>query len=217
MSKVAIVAALEREVSELTKGWRRIKQESEGRDFIFFERDDEVLVCGGIGLEAARRAAEAVIALYRPTLVQSVGFAGALDASLRVGDIFSPALVLDARDGSRVEIAGGEGTLVTFMTVAGAEQKQKLARAYSAQAVDMEAAAVAAAAQAHGIRFTATKVISDGLQFDMPETARFIDAQGGFRTAAFAAFVALRPWLWRRVAMLARNSSRAARILGASI
>jgi adenosylhomocysteine nucleosidase len=81
----------------------------------------------------------------------------------------------------------------------------------------MEAAAVAAAAQAHGIRFTATKVISDGLQFDMPETARFIDAQGGFRTAAFAAFVALRPWLWRRVAMLARNSSRAARILGASI
>jgi len=130
-----------------------------------------------------------------------------------VGNIFSPAVVLDARDGSRIEIAGGEGTLITFMTVASAEQKANLAQAYGAQAVDMEAAAVAAAAHAHAIRFTATKVISDGLQFDMPETARFIDAQGGFKTASFAFYVALRPWLWRRVAVLASNSNRAARIL----
>ncbi len=213
MSKLAIVTALEREVGELTKNYRRIEREYDGRKFTFFEHGDAVLVCGGIGLEAARRAAEAVIASYRPTLVQSVGFAGALDASMHVGDIISPAVVLDARDGSRVEIVGGEGTLVTFMTVAGAEQKQKLAQAYRAQAVDMEAAAVAAAAAAHGIRFTATKVISDGLHFEMPETARFIDARGGFRTAAFAAFVALRPWLWRRVAMLASNSNHAARAL----
>ena len=213
MSKFAIVAALEREVSGLVGSWSRVKCEHEGRKFTFFEGDDMVLVCGGIGAEAARRAAEAVIMLYHPTLVQSVGFAGALDAALQVGDIFSPAVVLDARDGSRIEIAGGEGTLVTFMTVAGTGQKQKLGQAYGAQAVDMEAAAVAAAAQAHGIRFTATKVISDGLHFEMPETARFIDSHGAFRTAAFAAHVALRPWLWHRVALLASNSNQAARIL----
>ncbi len=52
----------------------------DGRSFVFFERDDMVVVCGGIGVEAARRAAEAVIALYHPALLQSVGFAGALDA-----------------------------------------------------------------------------------------------------------------------------------------
>ena len=74
--------------------------------FVFFEQDEIVVVCGGIGAEPARRAAEAVIALYRPALVQSVGFAGALDATLRVGDIFCPAEVIDARDGSRVEIRG---------------------------------------------------------------------------------------------------------------
>jgi adenosylhomocysteine nucleosidase len=213
MHNVAVVAALEGELRPLIKNCRRVDCDYEGRRFIFFERDDTVLVCGGIGLESARRAAEAVIALYHPTLVQSVGFAGALNASLHVGDVFSPAVVLDARDGSRVEIAGGEGTLITFMTVASAQQKANLADAYNAQAVDMEAAAVASAAQAHGIRFTATKVISDGLEFDVAETARFIDARGGFRTAAFAAFVAFRPWLWRRVAVLAYNSKRAARIL----
>jgi adenosylhomocysteine nucleosidase len=218
MPKIAIVAALEREVSGLTRGWSRLQQEYQGRSFIFFERDEIVLVCGGIGVQAARRAAEAVIALYRPTLVQSVGFAGALHPGLRVGDVFAPAVVIDARDGSRAEVDGGEGTLVTFMTVAGAEQKANLARAYQAQAVDMEAAAVAATARAHGIGFAATKVISDELDFEMPgidrRMDRFIDAQGRFRTLNFALFVALRPWLWRRVAMLAGNSRKAAKALG---
>jgi adenosylhomocysteine nucleosidase len=216
MPKVAMVAALEREVSGLTRSCRRVDREYEGRKFVFFELDEMVVVCGGIGMEAARRAAEAVIAMYCPTLICSVGFAGALDASLHVGDLLMPAVVIDARDGSRIEIEGasGQGILVTFMAVAGAQQKENLARAYGAQAVDMEAAAVAAAARAHGISFSATKVISDDLGFEMPRMDRFIDAQGRFKTLNFAAFVALRPGMWRRVAALASNSRRAARVLG---
>jgi adenosylhomocysteine nucleosidase len=216
MPRLAMVAALEREVSGLTKGWGRVEQEYEGRSFVFRERDETVVVCGGIGFEAARRAAEAVIALYRPALLQSVGFAGALDASLHVGDIFIPAVVIDVRDGSRVEVDGGKGkgSLLTFMAVAGAAQKASLASAYGAPALDMEAAAVASAARMHGISFSAAKVISDESDFEMPDTSRFIDPHGRFKTAAFAVFVALRPWLWRRVAMLASNSRKAATALG---
>jgi adenosylhomocysteine nucleosidase len=216
MNKVAIIAALEREVSGLTMGWIRVERDYEGRSFIFFERDEMVVVCGGIGLDAARRAAEAAIDLYRPTMVQSVGFAGALDASLRVGDILAPAVVIDARDGSRVEIEGGnrQGTLVSFVAVAGIEQKANLALAYGARAVDMEASAVAAAACAHGIQFDATKAISDEYDFEMPGTARFIDAQGRFNAVGFALFAALRPWLWPRVMKLAANSRKAAGALG---
>lgn len=216
MPKVAIVAALEREVSEFTKNWSSVEREYAGRRFTFFERDDMVVVCGGIGGEAARRAAEAVIALYRPALVQSVGFAGALDSSLHIGDVLTPAVVIDARDGSRVEIEGGnrQGMLVSFMAVAGMTQKAKLAQAYGVHAVDMEASAVAAAARAHGIRFDAIKVISDEVNFEMPETTRFIDPQGRFRITSFVSFVALRPWLWRRVALLANNSRKAGKALG---
>jgi nucleoside phosphorylase len=214
MHKVAIVAALEREVSALTRNWSRVEKQHEGRTFTFFEHDGTVAVCGGIGLDAARRAAEAVIALYQPELIHSVGFAGALDASLQVGDIFSPAVVVDARDASRIQIQSGQGTLITFMEVAGAQQKANLAHAYSAQAVDMEAAAVATAARAHGIKFGATKVISDELNFEMPHMARFIDSQGRFSTARFAVFATLRPWLWPRVATLAANSRKAAKALG---
>jgi adenosylhomocysteine nucleosidase len=221
MSKTAIVAALEREVSGLTQHFARVERTHEGRTFVFFEKksdpDGLVVVCGGIGADAARRAAEAVIALYHPTLLHSVGFAGALNAGLHVGDIISPAVVIDARDGSRVQIEGGEGTLVTFMAVATAVQKANLAQSYAAQAVDMEASAVAAAACARNLSFSATKVISDGLHFEMPETARFIDAHGRFKTAAFALHVALRPWLWPRVVTLASNSSKAARSLAAHL
>jgi adenosylhomocysteine nucleosidase len=219
MPKVAIVAALESEVTGLTRGWSRVARECEGRKFIFSERDEMVIVCGGIGEQAARRAAEAVIALYHPALVQSVGFAGALDASLSVGDIFMPSVVIDGRDGSRVEIDGRnkKGSLVTFMAVAGIAQKANLAQAYGAQAVDMEASAVAAATRAHGIPFDAAKVISDAYDFEMPAMANFIDPQGRFLTASFALFVALRPWLWARVAQLAINSRKAARALAAHL
>jgi adenosylhomocysteine nucleosidase len=213
MSRTAIIAALEREVTGLTRHFTCVSRTHEGRTFVFFEQDDLVVVCGGIGTEAARRAAEAAIALYHPAQLCSVGFAGALNNDLTVGDILTPAVVIDARDGSRVTIEGGNGTLVTFMAVATAAQKANLAQAYTAQAVDMEATAVASAAHAHNLQFRATKVISDGLHFEMPETAHFIDAQGRFKTTAFALHVALRPWLWPRVTTLASNSSKAARAL----
>jgi adenosylhomocysteine nucleosidase len=224
MPKVAVIAALEREVSGLTRNCRRVEQHYDGCSFVFFERDDMVIVCGGIGVEAARRAAEAAVALYSPALLQSVGFAGALDATLRVGDLLTPAIVIDARDGSRIEIEGAaaprqaasrqeRSSLVTFASVAGAQQKASLARAYGAQAVDMEAAGVAAAARSRGIAFSAMKVISDELNFEMPQMARFIDSNGRFKTANFAAFVALRPQLWSRTATLAANSRKAAKVL----
>jgi nucleoside phosphorylase len=215
--KIALVAALDREIAPLVKNWRRTQREYAGRKFTFFERREIVAVCGGIGLEPARRAAEAVIALYHPTHLHSVGFAGALHAEMRIGDIFCPSVVVDARDGSRTQLEVGEGTLLTFMAVADAAQKTKLAQAYTARAVDMEAAAVAAAAHAHGITFGATKVISDELNCEMPGMARCIDSEGRFNAAAFALFVAPRPWLWKSVAMLAGNSRKAAQALSSHL
>ena len=160
-----MVAALEREVRPLVKRWRKVEREHQGRGFTFFEDGEAALVCGGIGAEPARRATEAAIALYQPELVQSVGFAGALDPTLNVGEIFSPSRVIDARDGSSVETATGHGVLVSVATVADVEQKAKLAESYGAHAVDMEAAAVARGAQARSVRFMAVKAISDDSTF----------------------------------------------------
>jgi len=209
--RVAVVAAMEREVAPLVKGWRVVRKEHEGRSFRFYESGNWVVVCGGVGAEAARRTAEAVIGIYRPGKIYSAGFAGALGPEGKVGEIVVPRTVINAGDGSRVELAEGEGVLVSFGAVAGVEQKAQLRKSYSAQAVDMEAAAVARAAELRGVEFGAVKAISDEYDFDFPEMARFVDGTGQFSEMKFAGYAAVRPWLWRRLARLARNSWSASR------
>ncbi len=212
-AKVAIVAALEREVRPLIKNWKAVEREYDGRKYNFFECERAVLVCGGIGPEAARRATEAIISLYAPVLVQSAGFAGALDSTLKVGTVLTPICVIDAKDGSRIEAGVGHWVLVSLDHTASVTEKAKLADAYWAHAVDMEAAAVARAAQAHDITFVGLKVISDEASFEMPPLQRFIASDGSFRTGPFVAYAAIRPWLWSRVIRMARNSSTAATAL----
>jgi adenosylhomocysteine nucleosidase len=209
MFNVAIVAALEREVRPLVKEWRVSEKDCAGRRFRFFEKDEVVLVCGGIGAEAARRAADALIAIYVPKVIYSAGFAGALDPELKVPDIVQPRRVVNAGDGSSVHLDRGEGVLVSFGSVATPAQKAKLRDSFAAQAVDMEAAAVARAAEARGVRFAVVKVISDEFDFTFPSMERFVDPDGRFLETRFAWFAAVRPWLWHLVWRLARNSSRA--------
>jgi len=208
-----MVAALEREISPLVRNWKACEQDYSGRRFRFFEYGYRVAVCGGIGPQAARQATEAVISLYRPSMVVSVGFAGALDDSLRVGQIFEPRLVVDAGDGSRTDTGAGAGVLVSFSSVAGREQKARLATSYQAQAVDMEAASVARGAETHGLRFAAVKVVSDEASFEMPSMEPFTRPDGSFASGCFAFHAALRPWTWGTIFRLARNSAKAAQQL----
>jgi adenosylhomocysteine nucleosidase len=217
MSKIAVIAAMEREVAPLIRRWKVRTLEYGGHQYRLFENGDAVLICGGIGAEAARRATEAAIQEARPVRVISVGFAGALDSTLKVADTFEPHTVINAADGARAETGLGQGTLVSYAAVAGREQKQRLGRAYGAAAVDMEAAAVAQGAQARGVEFAALKAISDVADFSMPTTERFVASDGQFRTVKFALHVAVRPWLWRSTIALARNSARASRALCAAI
>jgi adenosylhomocysteine nucleosidase len=211
--KVAIVAALEREVRPLVRHWHTRHRESGGREFRFFENGEVVVVCGGIGNEAARRAAEAVIALYAPAAIYSAGFAGALTDQLKIADVLQPGCVVNAADGSSMSFEGGEGVLVTFGTIASPEQKKNLRVAYAAQAVDMEAAGVARAAEARGVRCGVIKAISDECDFVFPEMEHFVDAGGQFSEWKLGVFATMRPWLWPRVLQLMRNSRRASRVL----
>lgn len=217
-AKIVIVSALERELRPLTKHWQSSKAQHDGCQFTFFESDYAVAVSGGIGPEAGRRAAEAAISNYSPELLISAGIAGGLSSDLKVGETIFPAIVIDARDSSRYQTAIQKSrigntplaktVLVSFPEIAGAEQKHKLGKAYAAHAVDMEGAAVARAAQAHQLPFIAIKSISDDVNFEIPEMKPFIHG-GKFQTTRFALHLVLRPWLWLKVARLARNTKLA--------
>jgi nucleoside phosphorylase len=217
-TRIALVSAIEEEIAPLVRGWKAREIQHDGRSYPFFESEDGeagrvVAVCSGIGAEQGRRATEAVIQEVRPAMLISVGFAGALDSSLRVGDIVEPRVVVNSADGSRTDTGRGNGAVVSALAVAGPEQKRRLASAYRAIAVDMEGASVAMGAQAHGIEFAALKSISDELDFAMPPINEFVSVEGKFRHARFAIHVMVRPWLWWRTIALARNSSKASRAL----
>src|SRR5258708_37838039 len=98
MSRIALIAAMEREVGPLIQDWKVRTMEHGGRPVRLFENGDAALVCGGIGAEAARRAAEAVIQEVQPVRVISVGFAGALYASFQVVHVFEPRSVIIGGD-----------------------------------------------------------------------------------------------------------------------
>jgi adenosylhomocysteine nucleosidase len=131
---------------------------------------------------------------------------------MKVGDIFVPRHIVSERTGSAFTSPRGKGSLVTAETVAGEERKRILFARFRANAVDMEAAAVAAVAAAHDCEFLALKVISDALNSRVDFVSPFVRPEG-FRTGAFLAHVSVRPWLWPAVRNLQRNSSRAAESL----
>ena len=213
---------MKEEIAPLVRGWKARQIWHDGRSYPYFESGGNgarrvVAVCSGIGEEQGRRATEAVIQQAHPSKMLSVGFAGALDASLKVADIVEPRIVVNSRDGSRTDTGRGNGAVVSAQAVAGPEQKRRLASAFGAIAVDMEGASVALGAQAHGLEFAALKAISDELDFAMPPMNQFVSSEGKFRYARFTLHVALRPWLWGRTVALARNSLRASHALCAAV
>ncbi|HEU5402680.1 MAG TPA: hypothetical protein VFU86_15060 [Terriglobales bacterium] len=208
-TEVAILAAMEREIAPLVRGWEMIL----GPRYHFFERGNVIAFAGGIGPEAARQAADTVLTFRQPSLIISAGFAGALRESLPVGTIIIPTKVLGIPEEQTFSIENGEGTLVSVDEIVNPRVKQALKDKYSADAVDMEAAAVAAIARARGVQFLAVKAISDEAGLELPPMRAFIDSRGEFQTFRFAMHAAVRPALWSALARLKRNADKAANAL----
>ena len=205
-----MVGAMSRELAPLLRASRH--RQAGGVEL--FELGTAVVAIGGVGRNAAQRAVEVLIVEYSPRLIVSAGVAGALSPKLRVGDVVCAREVVDADSGLHFATSGGEGVVVTVSAVSGPEAKRMLAQRWKADVVDMEAAAVGAAAQASGIEFAAIKAISDELDFVLPPLGKFVDGEGKFHTLGFVAYVALRPRWWKAVRQLNVNTRVAAAHLG---
>ncbi|MBM3860247.1 MAG: hypothetical protein FJ395_11425 [Verrucomicrobia bacterium] len=149
------------------------------------------LLALGAGKDCARIAAEITIKSYRPHLVVSAGFGGALQPSVSAGDIvigtealdlshdsgaqvkFRSALALPAHDELAMDNTNCKvhrGTILTADDIIiRASTKQHLGRATGALAVDMETSAVAAVCAAHKTEMLAVRCITDTDREDLPE------------------------------------------------
>ena len=209
---VGIVTAMETEVWPLVRKWKK----KHGRPD-FFETEDAVLLCGGIGYEAGKRAAEAVIEYAKPEVLIATGLAGGLKPEWTLGQTMIAAEVVDEGSGRRFRTAHGEGTIVSSRQIARAAKKRELAARFRADVVDMEGAVVAEVAEAHGLPFLAVKAVMDDLEFELPPLQDFVDAEGRFHHARFALWAAWHPRWWLATAQLKRRSSLAALRLAAQL
>ena len=90
MSRSVIIAAMQREVEPLVRGWQRTAIRDDSGSLAAFERDDRAVVISGIGRDHAEAAARAAITQYRPGQLISAGLAGALIRSLKAGSVMTP-------------------------------------------------------------------------------------------------------------------------------
>ena len=213
MSSIAIITALDRELTPLVRHWQWQTFTYEGQSFRVYQHENVVAVAGGIGARAATAVARAMVAQYNPQWLVSAGVAGGLQRSVKVGTVIVPSVIVDSATGSEYRFAGGNGVLVTASEIVDAASKRALAEKFDALAVDMEAAAVAEVARQENIGFRCLKAVSEGADFVMPPLNRFVGKDGRFRTARFVGWAVVHPSWWPGIAALARNTDLAAKSL----
>jgi len=211
-SRTAIVAALPRELEPLVRGWpKRSGSRKEGHWIA--ECDRAVAVCAGMGAARVTLALELAQSKGPIGMVVSAGYAGALRQGTASCTLFWPSIVIDAYTDERYVCERGSGVLVSTDHVVSREEKLQMAARWHADLVDMEAATVAKLAGESGLPFRALRVVSDEVEEELPELNRFVDARGGFREAAFAAYVMLHPRLVPAVLRMGRHAAQASQAM----
>lgn len=226
MTRVAIVAAMPGELKSLvhTSGPAGSNWPTSIRNGIRFwaqrsEEEEWIAACAGAGQAAATRAFAAIEEGGPIDLIFSIGWAGALRAGTTAGTAHNMAGVVDALTGERFACDAGAGNLwlVTSPKVADEAEKRRLASAYDAALVDMEAAAIARLAAMRGIPFYCIKGVSDGLADHLPDFNRFLTLDGRFQLARFTLFATLRPWYWPALVRMGENSRKASQSIAESL
>jgi len=190
-----VVAALRRELSAL----RQLQREN----LIFLET--------GIGTNNAREKLTKFVEKRGADFVLAVGMAGALSASMRVGDLFiadraiGPSTIMTSASlYSLAKLVGLKGAnihvgaaVTTNEFVCEATRKRSLAAAlgpHQMGCVDMESWSVARVCTEHRIPFLIIRSISDLLGEDLPlDFNRCRDSQGDLNMLKIAAATRLRP------------------------
>lgn len=194
---LALLAALPQEVRPFLRQARA--RRLSGLNFPAWEFDQGegrgVVALTGMGEEAAGRAASEVMARWRPEILVSLGFSGALlpglaPGQLVLGDSFRhfepPTGMLEevetpapprplAELARHLEASGlpvALGSLVTTGSIIHKGRQSELLRHLPHPVLDMETSVLARAAAAAGVPFLALRVITDTGEEEIPDFLR---------------------------------------------
>jgi adenosylhomocysteine nucleosidase len=163
---IAITFALSRESAGLRRLLREAQQDG---NMLSGKIDDRAVTVlhTGVGAENCNARVEALLHKARPRLVISSGFAGAVREDLRVGN-----LILAENFSDRQLLASAERILrdrkpriaklfTSTSIVDSVTERNQIARASGAAAVDMETGAIVGVCNAHNVPLLSLRAISD--------------------------------------------------------
>lgn len=194
-----------------------------------------VLVQTGIGWDRAVSAAQIAADRFPLKLYVSTGFAAALQATIRVGDLVIGQKVfsfpsLDRKvytcDGAFTQsaravvksfpVAAFSGSLITVRKIVShVDEKKAIARECHAIALDMETAAVATVAEQRRIPFMVVRAVTDVLEENLGvDVNLFLTEDGAVRWLQGLRYFLSHPAALRHLDRLRRQANLAAGSLG---
>ncbi|MEW6658894.1 MAG: hypothetical protein AB1424_09560 [Thermodesulfobacteriota bacterium] len=244
--RLALLAALSLEVRPFLRASRARSLPGGGLPAWEFEAGEGggCLALTGMGEEAASQAARKIISLWQPEIIVSLGFGGALLPGLIPGQVVLGASFrrYDPETGSLEEVEApapprplGElaaslesaglpavsGSFVSTPGIIHKERQGERLRRLAQPVLDLETAALAAAAAAAGLPFLALRVITDTAAEEIPDFLR-----EGWEPGYGPSFKKALGWLagdprrlgpmlhlWRRSRLAARRLAAALEVL----
>ncbi len=189
--KILIFCALYEEARPIVKALKLKHLPFHTKEFHgIFNAHEITVIVTGMGRKNTQKACEYYLTSSLPDMVFSCGYAGGLNPSLKVGDVFLSEKILIWEKGpwdhrpkeiflkrlwkkweevlNQISSKIRTGTSLTVSkAVALASEKEKLGKAFHAFSVDMEAGFIAEALVQHKTPFFNLRVISDDVKQDI--------------------------------------------------
>ena len=243
---IMAVAALDSELAGIRRLMKIAGSHKAGEVLIEEGRlcgQDCLLVQSGMGRQRAEEALRYVLQHYQPSAILSMGFCGALDANLQVGDVVvcspvgalftMPSNVQPAPtsvgwlhcDGSLVQQAlhihvppswgrlVGGGCLTVPSAAGPRDVKVWLSENFQSAAVDMESFWIGTLAEEAGVPFLVVRSVSDTLAESLPPFDGLVDDFGRTSLASLCRYLLTNPLRSAQLARLGLQAQRAQRSL----
>jgi hypothetical protein len=167
---------------------------------------------------------------YRPKVILAAGFAGAIQANLKVGDVLLATEVIDANGNSWPTTWPGDlpagdwnpplhrGRLLTVPRLVGTPaEKEELGRTHAALGIDMESVVVARLCSCSGIPFGCVRAISDDVQTAL--SPRLVSLLSGGRVSPLRLLTGLAttPGMMLELGRMAKQTRLASNQLGLAL
>ncbi|MBN2549834.1 MAG: hypothetical protein JXB15_11790 [Anaerolineales bacterium] len=243
MSMIVLMCAVREEIRDILSWFKALSRvesrtDSHGRRIYSCRYLDQpiLLIQAGVGREKTQEAVASIAAEYPLTALIFFGYCGALEASLKVGDLVVcqrllsedvPGEILEcdagltslagqagqrviSRQASASKIQSGTSLTVTRL-ISNPQDRSSLVSLQTAQVVEMENFWAAQTVAQDGIPFLAVRSISDEIDEVLPPFDLFLDSGGALKWKKAAQYFLAHPGelsLFPRLWLSSRRASR---------